>query len=303
MTGGNTKPQSKREKLGKKFIFVWNNYPENWLDQLDQKFKGMRWKAGEEVGKCGTPHIQGYLESDTRIRPIEKFKIKEIHWEIAKGNRQENLKYATKDGKTHGNLPDPYIVTCPEPRGWQLHVKEVAEAPICDRSIDWYWEPHGKVGKSDVVRWLVMKQSCQICSGKSSDMKFQIMNHYVKTGEYTFNVVFDVPRSMEKYLSYTGMEEVKNAVFSSPKYESGMYVGPRPRMFVFANFPPAMGADAEMSIDRYRVHRIRIGHNGEYTCEPRIGRLEPSCSKLEGDDYDLVDWDSTRQVPQDDDET
>lgn len=259
MTEGNTKPQSKskkREKLGNRFCFTWNNYDENWLDQLDHKFKGFKWKGGVEVGDSGTPHIQGYLESEFRIRPIEKFGIKAIHWEKAKGNRQQNITYCSKEGKVYGNLPDVYVPECTEPWGWGLHVQGVVEAEICPRSVDWYYEPEGKTGKSDVVRWLVIKHGAMICSGKAADMKFQIMNHYIKTGEVTRNVVFDVPRSMEKYISYSGMEEIKNGVFASSKYESGVYVGPRPRLFVFANFEPNPGVD--LSEDRLRVHRIVV---------------------------------------------
>lgn len=259
LTEGNTKPQSKRQSAGKKFIFVWNNYDKDWMALLAPVFESrdIKWKVGKEVGENGTPHLQGYIESETKIRPIEAFKLpKQIHWEVARGNRRQNIKYVCKDGDYHGNLPDIYVPECKEPFGWALKVPEILNEPICPRTIHWFWEPWGNVGKSDIVRWLVVRHNAMICAGKATDMKFQIANHFAKTGEVTRNVVFDIPRSMENYISYSGMEEIKNGVFSSPKFESCTYVGPRPRVFVFANFKPEPGI--EMSKDRFKIFRIVV---------------------------------------------
>lgn len=256
---GNTKTSAKRCNSGKRWCFTYNNYDKNWMDQMAPIFKvhGVKWKVGVEVGESGTPHLQGYIECESKLRPMERFKLpKEIHWEAAKGNRIQNIKYVCKEGNYHGNLPDVYIPECVEPWGWQIDVKKIMEKPIDNRSIEWFWEPTGNVGKSDIVRWLVVEHNAMICAGKAADMKYQILNHFKMTGEVTWNVVFDVPRSMEKYLSYSGIEEIKNGLFASSKYESGTYTGPRPRVFVFANFAPEPGL--EMSADRFNIRRIVV---------------------------------------------
>ena len=55
--------------------FTWNNYED--LDEILGKLQA--WKAisyaviGEEVGKQGTPHLQGYLEFKYSIR-VDKIK-------------------------------------------------------------------------------------------------------------------------------------------------------------------------------------------------------------------------------------
>lgn len=255
---GNTIPRQKRSNSAKRWCFTYNNYDENWMDQMAPIFLkwGVRWKIGKEVGESGTPHLQGYIECESKCRPIECFKLpKAIHWEVAKGNRVQNIKYCCKEGDFYGNLPDIYVPDCQEPYGWQLQVVKVMNEPICPRAIHWFWEPSGNVGKSAIVRWLVVKHEVMICSGKAADMKFQISKRLIDKGEVTWNVVFDVPRSMENYMSYSGIEEIKNGLFSSPKYESTQYVGPRPRVFVFANFPPKPGED--MSADRFVIHDLR----------------------------------------------
>ena len=54
---------------------------------------------GEEIGSRGTKHLQGYIEFNNRTRPIESIGIKAIHWEVAKGNKEQNYTYCSKDNK------------------------------------------------------------------------------------------------------------------------------------------------------------------------------------------------------------
>lgn len=73
--GGNTKTPAenlkKRGILAKRWIFVWNNYPKNWMDHLDHLLEGTKWIVGYEVGEeKETPHLQGYVEFPIRVRPI-----------------------------------------------------------------------------------------------------------------------------------------------------------------------------------------------------------------------------------------
>jgi hypothetical protein len=84
-------------------------------------------------------------------------------------------------------------------------------------------------------------------------MKFAVAEYCKSRGAYPEIVVFDIPRTAENYLSYTGIEEIKNALFFSNKYESGQVVGNKPCVLVFANFEP----DTEkLSQDRWRIYNI-----------------------------------------------
>ncbi len=66
------------------------------------------WIVGTEIGEGGTPHLQGYVEFPTKVRPIGyKGFPKEIHWgdkdgKPARGTREENINYCSKDeGEPH----------------------------------------------------------------------------------------------------------------------------------------------------------------------------------------------------------
>lgn len=63
---------------------------------------------GLEEGKCGTPHIQGYLyfQSGVTFSRVKKF-IPTAHLEAAKGSPAQNRTYCSKEGEftEHGEIP------------------------------------------------------------------------------------------------------------------------------------------------------------------------------------------------------
>lgn len=63
-------------------------------------------------------------------------------------------------------------------------------------------------------------------------------------------IIIDIPRYNMDYISYGGMEEIKNGCFFSSKYEGGMVLMNSPHVIVFANQPPDEGM---MSKDRWKV--------------------------------------------------
>lgn len=272
--GGNTNPppltQSKRQNGAKRWPWTWNNYPSNWMDLLAPAFHSCDWVAGYEIGDSGTKHIQGYTEWPKKIRPIGyKGLPKTIHWGDAKGKpargtRAENIAYCLKDGdKAGGNLSLPRQLPNITLTGWQLAAAAKCDREPDNRAIFWYWSDKGKRGKSSFVRWLVMEKGALICSGKAADMKFLIAKYIKDKEDYPYIVVFDVTRENADYLSYTGIEEIKNGVFCSPKYESSSVCMPYVHIFVMANFPPNM-TDEKMSHDRYEVVNVD-DHSGEQT--------------------------------------
>jgi hypothetical protein len=212
---------------------------------------------GKEVGACGTPHLQGYVTSDTKFRPLEKFRSLtfKLHWEKCKGNEEQNVAYCSKGKNFVTNMEVPEPVEIDEPYGWQLKVVELVQRPRDKRTIHWFWEPKGGKGKSSLMRWLVVKQGALVCAGKAADMKYLVVKFTEQhKGVAPKVIVFDVPRSSAGYISYTGIEEIKNGVFASTKYECGMHVQNHPHVFVFANFKPEPGV--EMSADRFDTYNI-----------------------------------------------
>jgi len=252
--------EKKRPSVGKKWCFTLNNWCEEHLVKMVKDFEvfGLEYIIGEEVGESGTPHLQGAVFGEKYFRPMEAFKWEfKPHWEKCKGNKEQNVAYCKKQGTFHTNMKVPKPLFCPEIYGWQLEAASLisSEPDPSDRTIHWWWEPYGGVGKSDLVRWLVIKKNAIVCAGKAADMKHMIVAHTEQNnGVWPELIVFDVPRSQEGYLSYTGIEEIKNGIFASSKYESSMFKMNRPHVMVFANFEPTPGRD--MSADRFRIVRI-----------------------------------------------
>lgn len=58
--------------------------------------------CGEEVGKEGTPHLQGYVQFKKRktLSKVKDFFVG-AHLEIARGKPEQNVTYCSKDGKYH----------------------------------------------------------------------------------------------------------------------------------------------------------------------------------------------------------
>ena len=75
-----------------------NNFTEADVDRLRKKDNVQYLIAGTEVGKNGTPHIQGYLRLKRKMRFNAVKKVKNLYFEAARGSEQENFDYCTKDG-------------------------------------------------------------------------------------------------------------------------------------------------------------------------------------------------------------
>lgn len=245
-----------------------------------------------ENGKSGkTPHYQGYIETFEKIRPTELKLSKCIHWEkcaIRKHNlrREYNVRYITKEfgfiwkeiikhlkiniyykealedelikllKKIWPYNPklDIKVLNQDSLYRWQIELLSVLDEDPDDRLIHWYWSDKGNIGKSTFCKYLVIKKNALILSGNATDMKYAIQQYIEKTGNYPEIICLDIARDTNiNKLSYSGFEEVKNGLFFSGKYESGMVVGNPPHFVVFANKEPSY---QKMSLDRWKVYSL-----------------------------------------------
>lgn len=98
-TGGNTKtPVPRQISPAIRWCFTLNNYSKEEYSSIVSIFdsKAKLYIIGDEVGDSGTPHLQGYVEFKTKIRPLNLFDFKRIHWEKSKGSKDENIAYCSK---------------------------------------------------------------------------------------------------------------------------------------------------------------------------------------------------------------
>lgn len=66
-------------------------------------------------------------------------------------------------------------------------------------------------------------------------------------------VCIDLARTSESYAPYEAIEQIKNGLIFSGKYDSRTKVFNPPHVFVFANFPPDQ---AKLSADRWHIVHI-----------------------------------------------
>lgn len=250
---GNTKLS--RVVPGMYWVFTLNNYSKEEMETLVTSFEenNIKYVFGEEVGACGTPHLQGFIQSEKKIRPLEKFKNKRIHWEKCKGSKDQNEKYCTKDGIIHTNMKLKRRACSLEEAmlfDWQKNVIEIIKNDPDDRTVYWIWEEVGKTGKSTFCKYLSEKYNAIPLEGKKNDILF-----CAATFESDI-YVWDLERSMETYVSYGAIEKIKNGYYMCSKYESKPVVRASPHVFIFANFAPEL---EKLSKDRWKV--IYLGND------------------------------------------
>lgn len=257
---GNTRTNAR----SRKWVFTLNNWTKDEFDilvaMMTQK-KGT-FCIGKEIGECGTPHLQGYVEFKNARTFDSLKKINDrIHWEKARGNRKQNVLYCSKDNNVTSTFPLPLKNRLlkqyddVEWRPWQRLIIDIIESDVIDtRSIHWFWEPKGNVGKSYLCKYLYLKYDAIIASGKKDNIFNQIKIWMDAHEDTSPNIILvDIPRTNLEYINYSALEEIKNGLIYSGKYEGGVCAFECPKVIVFANDTPDTN---KMSEDRWKIHYI-----------------------------------------------
>lgn len=253
---GNTVHHSSRPEA-KHWSFTLNNYDPEDIDLLCIKFNTStkcRYVIGREIGEeCKTPHLQGHcsFEKKKRLSALKKIDPR-IHWEMDR-NKDSAEKYCLKEGDFVCNfdvLPDLKL-TKPNLQ-WHNQIFEILDSEPDIRTIHWFWEERGNVGKTWMAKWLVARHNAVILSGKNNDCANQILKT-IEAGIAVNIVIFDIPRCNKDFVSYTAIESIKNGLLYSGKYEGGICVFNNPHVFIFSNQEPDYN---KLSEDRWNVIHI-----------------------------------------------
>ena len=267
--GGNTKtPLKKQISPAKRWCFVLNNYTQEEIDYIVPLCheEGNKCIISKEVGKkCGTPHLQGFIEFHTKKRPMSVFsETNRINWRLSKKSATDyhQTEYCAKDYKDNLDellvffgLPKPrrpLKVINPD-RPFQEEILEIVQGEPCDRKIFWYFG-EGGIGKTQFCKYLSHIHGAICLSGKGADVRNGVCEYLKTNGDTPELVLFPIPRSYNtEYLSYEALENIKDMYFYSGKYEGGMINGNPPHLIVFANEPPDI---SKMSKDRWMIFHI-----------------------------------------------
>ncbi|MBC7092204.1 MAG: hypothetical protein H5T50_09930 [Nitrososphaeria archaeon] len=145
----------------------------------------------------------------------------------------------------------PPVIRSGEPRDWQADLENELSTDADDRSVIFYVDSEGGKGKTWFQQWLVSEKPdrVQILGvGKRDDMCFAI-----DPDKSIFLV--NVPRGGMEFLQYTVLEQLKDRMVFSTKYQSVMKVLPQNvHVVVFSNEQPDM---TKMSEDRYVIRSMQ----------------------------------------------
>jgi len=262
--GGNTETPLAMGSSMRRVCFTWNGYTNTGLQELIQKCtqRSYLYCFGEEVGESGNKHIQGYLEftKPKRFSTIKNL-IPHAHIEKARGSRQENLTYCSKDGIVHSNFPVPVKQRLLRQfdgvvwKDWQAELINLHDEPPDPRTIRWYVDRLGNAGKSFVTKYLYLKHRVLVASGKKADVFHQIAKRYEdEENEDEFRmVILDIPRHQSEFTNYGLLEEIKNGLIMSGKYEGGTFVFETPHLIVMSNQEPDYN---KFSQDRWDIQML-----------------------------------------------
>lgn len=252
--GGNTKtPSSTQISPAIRWCFTLNNYTSDEHSSIVSIFnaKARMYIVGDEIGESGTPHLQGYVEFKTKLRPLGLFSFKRIHWEKAKGSKEDNIAYCSKQKVLASvGLPKP-IKVIDKLYDWQKNIEDLILSEPDDRKVYWFWDEDGNIGKSAFIKYCCVKHKVSFCcGGKYSDIMNLIFNQDMDKCNC---IMFDIPRCNNGCISYSSIESIKNGLVCNTKYETGFKVFNSPHVIVFANNPPDEGM---LSVDRWVITKL-----------------------------------------------
>jgi len=134
-----------------------------------------------------------------------------------------------------------------ELRDWQIDLNNLIQGEADDRIVNFIVDPEGNKGKTFFQRWFYTNNSdkSQILSvAKRDDMA-----HAIDETKTVF--LLNVPRGGMEFLQYTILEQLKDRMVFSPKYDSRMKVlKAKTHVCVFCNEEPDL---RKMTEDRYNI--------------------------------------------------
>ncbi len=275
----NNEKKSYKGYRSRKFSFTLNNYTKIEKKDIADFLKSSSkcYIVGKEKGKDGTPHLQGYFElkDGKTFSAIKKIKgFRRIHIEKAKGSKQQNYTYCSKDGDFITNIEPKMtkeekrkaMLDKMKKKAFEAEYKDTEWRPFQKKIIDllagepdkrkiyWFHEPVGNTGKSYLCKYLAIKYDVIIAEGKKDNIFNQVLN-MIYEGRQPLIILIDIPRTQNNYMNYGAIEQLKNGFIYSGKYEGGQAIFPIPHIICFSNEEPDMEA---LSADRWSIEQVEI---------------------------------------------
>jgi len=243
------------------FFFTWNNPPAQCDTMLQTHLT--HWKYQPEIGSTnGTYHLQGigYFKNARSLEQIQKL-FPGIHIEKIASWFAAN-KYVCKletsagpvrDSKVNTNIEDP--LTTLAPYKWEVYAEWMYLTKPDNRTIYWgYGTPHH--GKSVWARHMCLKyKDILYVNGSAVHIEFAITKWLEAKHPLKMIIYYIV---MSDTFDPKALEVIKDGIFFSPKYESGMCIFNYVHLLVLSNFPPECTKMSTLAADRWKIFNIDL---------------------------------------------
>jgi len=246
----NTPPVAKKKReSGKIFWFItlkWTHgihWPyfrtiKRWVRE-NAKRCTMNLEKGDTTGY---EHLQLQLEMKRRIR-FEWFKhhlSPIVHAEVTR-NIEAAFTYCCKEEtRIWGPWCYPEPLAAPvrdemeglELKPWQVQINDILDGPRDDRKIYWFYDNSFGSGKTTFIKHLLVRRECVFMSVASAkDIAFAWKGEPI--------VLLGFPKDVDDNdIPYRAIEDLKDGLIFSAKYESDAKLHNRPFVLVFANRQP-----------------------------------------------------------------
>lgn len=284
-TGG-TNPGNTKGIRARGWVFTLNNWSEEEYDTLTQLFynESDSFIIGKEIAPTtGTPHLQGYVYfSNPRYFNALKDINKRIRWAKAKGTKQQNANYCGEDGQylSH-NMPtvkpkkkkkslsetlnrfkqevlsDEYNNDNVTWKPFQDLLLNIINNKPNNRWIYWFYENKGNTGKTYIEKYIACKYNVILMDGKKDNIFHQVFKHIEDTQTMPEICIANVTRNGLEYINYDVLENLKDGVIFSGKYEGGKLIFKHPHVICLSNHLPDINS---LSLDRWIIYEIINGN-------------------------------------------
>lgn len=136
---------------------------------------------------------------------------------------------------------------------WQEECIGLVHEAHDDREIHWWVDRKGGRGKTSMCKHLVLRHDACYVAGKGENVKYLVANWIAKRGAHPKLIVINLTRTLENFVNYGVIEEIKDGLFVSSKYKTESIIMNSPKIMIFANFAPDM---SKMTVDRWVIHDL-----------------------------------------------
>lgn len=249
--GGNTKPPDSNQLY--RWIITMKKSEEETASQLSQELKVFckNFTFQLEKGEGGFVHWQIYisLKDKQRFSTVKNLFPAVAHIEPCRDGWKAEAYCRKNDTREEGPWTEKstFLKTIEKLYPWQKDVEKACKEEPDGRTINWYWEESGNVGKTAFCKYMAIKHKATILGNGA----FKDIAHCI--GDEPKIVMFNITRDLEERFNYSAVEAIKDGLIFSGKYESQTKIFNCPHVYIFSNFEPRLSA---MSLDRWKVMKI-----------------------------------------------